>query len=140
MIVGDTTAAILVAASIALAAFNWAALPQRLPIHYNFRGEPDGWGPKISVVMWPALAIVFFTLFTALPYALSHGLLPAKPGTDVGRAAEFLGLVRVDVIALFVYVEWATIEFALGRGHGPHVAAILAFVVVAAGMALIVRI
>lgn len=43
---------------------NWSEIPDRVPTHFNFAGEPDGWGGKGSVLILPIIATFLFkTMF-----------------------------------------------------------------------------
>lgn len=52
----------------ALAAFG--ELPERIPIHWNVAGEPDGWAPRWLGAFWlPALGVGVWLLFPVIPRA-----------------------------------------------------------------------
>lgn len=43
---------------------NWSEIPDRVPTHFNFAGEPDSWGGKGSVLVLPIVATFLFkTMF-----------------------------------------------------------------------------
>ncbi|MEH7238211.1 DUF1648 domain-containing protein [Bacillus sp. JJ1562] len=39
---------------------NWSEIPDRVPTHFNFAGEPDSWGGKWSVLILPIIATFLF--------------------------------------------------------------------------------
>jgi uncharacterized membrane protein len=48
---------LLIAPFVALVVL-WNQLPARVPIHWNLRGEIDGWAPKaIGLVITPVIAL-----------------------------------------------------------------------------------
>lgn len=43
-------------------------MPDRVPTHWNIRGEVDGWGSKyINLFLMPSVALVFYFLMSFLP-------------------------------------------------------------------------
>lgn len=61
------TAAVLLAATWALAWVAYLRAPARVPIHWNIRGEVDGWGGPASVFILPAVTTAMVLLLYALP-------------------------------------------------------------------------
>ncbi|MCC3358618.1 DUF1648 domain-containing protein [Bacillus sp. REN16] len=45
---------------------NWGEIPDRVPTHFNFAGEPDGWGGKASVLILPIIATFLFKMMFIL--------------------------------------------------------------------------
>lgn len=79
----------------------WNSLPEKVPIHWNLKGEIDDWGSKLSLI-----GLVFL-----LP-VLTYVLMLAIPKIDPKKRIEFMGgkyyqlkLVLVcfmSVLALFI--------------------------------------
>ena len=46
----------------------WGDLPDRIPTHYNFAGEVDGWGGKASILLLPVLGTVMLPLLIAVEF------------------------------------------------------------------------
>ncbi|RPI13174.1 MAG: DUF1648 domain-containing protein [Ignavibacteriae bacterium] len=55
---------IILAAPVVYMLFVWNSLPEQLPIHWNFAGEVDDYGPKY---LFPLLNIGLYLLFIILP-------------------------------------------------------------------------
>lgn len=82
-------------------AYLWNSLPEKVPIHWNLKGEIDDWGSKLSLI-----GLVFL-----LP-VLTYVLMLAIPKIDPKKRIEFMGgkyyqlkLVLVcfmSVLALFI--------------------------------------
>jgi len=46
----------------------WDSLPQRVPIHWNYKGEIDNWGDKFSLIlMLFLLPVLMYVLMTFIP-------------------------------------------------------------------------
>ncbi len=41
-------------------AFNWSALPDAVPVHFNTAGEVDSWGLKWVIFFLPIIAIALY--------------------------------------------------------------------------------
>ena len=62
-------AGILCALNLAAHLFLYSSLPELIPIHWNFRGEIDGWGPRWVDLVLCALPGLLLLLFRVLPAA-----------------------------------------------------------------------
>lgn len=59
---------ILVAATVLSSFYFYAHFPERVPTHWNFRGEVDGWGSRVQgAFIIPAMLVVMYILFVFLP-------------------------------------------------------------------------
>ena len=82
-------------------AYLWNSLPQKVPIHWNYKGEIDDWGTKYSLI-----GLVFL-----LP-VLTYVLMLAIPKIDPKKRIELMGgkyyqikfvlVVFMSVLALFI--------------------------------------
>lgn len=46
-----------------------------IPVHFNFRGEPDAWGDASELEHLAIISIIFYILLTAIELPLSMALL-----------------------------------------------------------------
>lgn len=46
----------------------WGDLPDRIPTHYSFAGEVDGWGSKASILLLPVIGTVMLPLLIAVEF------------------------------------------------------------------------
>jgi uncharacterized membrane protein len=59
---------LLIAAMFVMAAATWAHAPDRIPLHWNVRGQVDGWGGKFEGLMAvPLLTLGMYVLMLLLP-------------------------------------------------------------------------
>ncbi len=94
---------VCVAAMLGFGLAVYERLPERVPIHWNVRGEVDGWSGRLFAVLFaPVLCVVLWLLFVALLQWAER-----RPGTTaVSRAVwlvanltfVFLGAVQVLVL------------------------------------------
>ena len=81
----------------------WNELPERVPVHFNLRGEADGWAGKTALI-----GIVFFTT------AAMNLLLLVIPNIDPKRKLEYMGnkytqlrfILVIFMVALSVYLVY----------------------------------
>lgn len=105
-------AALLVAPLIALAIL-WKDLPERVPIHWNLRGEIDGWGPKsFGLLITPLTSLGIIALLHFLP--LLDPKLRRSAG-EPGRMQHVLGILRLALAAFFGAIFCVQIAAALGH-------------------------
>jgi uncharacterized membrane protein len=83
---------ILLWGMIALAAFTWDAMPDRLPVHWNLDGEPDRFSGKAEgLLALPAIALVAYVLLL---------LAPKLTATTLERLGGIYTGVRIGVILM----------------------------------------
>jgi uncharacterized membrane protein len=104
-------AALLIAPFLAVATL-WNELPARVPIHWNLRGEIDGWAPKsFGLFLLPLIGVATVALLHILPW-LDPKL--RRREDDYGRMQRPLGIVRLALAAFFAVVSWMMLAAALG--------------------------
>jgi uncharacterized membrane protein len=60
LIASEFAAAIAILLSVLIIIQFWAVLPDRIPIHFGFSGQPDAWGDKVMIWLLPAVAAIIF--------------------------------------------------------------------------------
>lgn len=94
--------AALVLAALALAVVCYPLLPTRIPMHWNAQGVVNGYGPRATVFITPALMAALTLLGVALPW-----LSPRAFAVDGFRATY--GFIIVAVVGMIGYVEVVTL-------------------------------
>ncbi len=102
-----TCAFVLVAAAFAASLWFYPRLPDRVPMHWNFRGEIDGWGSRSSVWFMPCVMLGLLGFFAILP------ALSPKP-FDLGKSRTVYLFVMVLTVGLLGYFHalmlWAALK------------------------------
>ncbi len=75
----EIVAAGLLAVLIIYVIANWAAVPETLPMHYNFRGEVDSYGSKNGMQLLLLVPIALYAGLTALEFFPGIWNMPASP-------------------------------------------------------------
>jgi len=104
------TAPLLIAAMWAFALAAYPRLPARVPIHWNLRGEVDGWGGRGAAFLFPAIALGIAGMMAVLPR-----IDPRKANWE-----KFADETRVIVSMLVLFMAWIE-AVTLGAGLGWNV-------------------
>jgi immunity protein, SdpI family len=103
--------ALLIAPFIALVVL-WNQIPERVPIHWNLRGQIDGWAPKtIGLVITPLIGLLTMALCQTLSW-LDPKLRMNLKRTD--RMNKILQILRVTFAAFFDAIFAIQLVVALG--------------------------
>jgi hypothetical protein len=102
--------------------FNWAALPEVVPIHFGLLGQPDGFAPKPTLVILPFIALFLYVNLTFAERSNRFNM-PWKI-TEQNREALFslarnlMFTLKLDLSALIAYLQIAVVETALKHMNG----------------------
>jgi len=123
---------VLVGFYLALSAY--PSLPERVPVHFDYRGVPDGWGDKGSIIGMPIANAVIYLLLTVVGALLTVTKDPRRFINLPARRKAALTDAQVEVLRVFlsrglfalknlilllmVYSIHITIEVAFGRAEG----------------------
>ena len=108
----------------ALIAVNYQALPQNVPTHFDFRGQPDAFGPRSTLwsVWLTSLGLYgLFSLLNILPLNSRWWNLPERLKQDrSGRGRqlvdEMLAAFKILTASIFLLLTWATLLSIWGYG------------------------
>ena len=103
-------APLLIAAMWAFALAVYPRLPDRVPTHWNLRGEADGWGGPGAAFLFPAIATGTVLLMMLLPR-----IDPRRANWE-----KFRGELRLFVTVLVLVFAWIQ-AVALGAALGWNV-------------------
>jgi uncharacterized membrane protein len=104
------------------AQFGLGRLPERIPIHFNFAGQPDAWGKPTMLPIMPVVALVLYLLLTVLARFPSIFNYPVEVTAEnrpwlEALALDMIAWIKMEMVCLFAWIQWSTIEVARqGRG------------------------
>jgi len=110
-----------------LVANAWPNLPDLVPLHFDFRGEPDTWGSKWIILVLPLIGALVYVGLTILRRYPHHFNYP-WPISEHNAPKQYLlshvllGILKVEIVGLFIFIEWKTIQTAMGSAEGLGVA------------------
>jgi uncharacterized membrane protein len=104
---------VLLATPFVALAIYWNDLPTRVPMHWNFRGQVDGWSAKTpGIFLIPLTGLGVTVLLHILPWF--DPKLRRTSGEE-SRMSAILPIVRVATLGLLDTIFFAQIATALGR-------------------------
>ncbi len=97
----------MLALMIVVGAYFYDKLPDQIPVHWNYAGEIDAYGPKTThLFMIPAITLVMMILFVLLPK-----LDPKKDRYE--KFADIYEIIQLAILGFMVYMYFITIAAAL---------------------------
>lgn len=120
----DRLAGWLGVAFLAVAAFylwaNWPAIPEKIPTHYGFSGQPDAWGNKSSCVVVLVIGAVLWGLIRLVeqfPAIWNTGVAVTEENQK--RVYRTLKSMLVSLrLALAIVFAWLAVWSAQSRPLG----------------------
>lgn len=101
----------------------WPGLPEVIPTHFGFSGKPDGWGGKESLLFLPILGTFMYICMWFLskyPHIYNYPVAITVDNAPfqylIGR--KMLNWTRTFMVIMFGYIEWSSIQAALGKSPG----------------------
>ncbi len=109
---------------VGLPAWHYTALPETIPIHYGIDGQPDGYGPRWTVWILPAIGLVTYiglAILTRFPHIYNYPVkITAENAESQYRmVCRFIRVLNTVIAGLFTYLTFADIQTALGVQNGP---------------------
>lgn len=101
----------------------WPKLPETIPTHFGFSGEPDGWGSKSTLLILAATAFGLYLLLTVVGFFPHTYNYPFKI-TEKNALAQYklakglMNWLNLEIIWFFVYIVWITIMVSLEKSTG----------------------
>ena len=97
-------------------------LPDRIPTHFNFQGEVDGYGTKSTLLLLLIPSTVIYAGLTALRsfpriYNYPVRITPENAPRQYALAVRMMLVLKMEMMALFWAVDTAIVESAT-RGGG----------------------
>ena len=119
---------LILATPFCAAVLLWDKLPERLPCHWNFRGEIDGYASKnFGALFMPIINVALVVLISFLPR-----LDPKRRNYDAETNASIAGAFKIFRLAITLFLSALTLAvFAVAMGFHLN---ITRFVVAALGV------
>jgi uncharacterized membrane protein len=112
--------------------FYWKDLPDKIPIHFNFEGTPDGWAGKENLLILFAVALgvngLFYLITLSTSWLSKHPSLLNIPNKERFLALpeekqqvyweltkEFTAGMMASINILWTTLMWGTIRVCLGK-------------------------
>jgi uncharacterized membrane protein len=102
----------------------WSLLPERVPSHFGVSGQADAWSARGFVWFLPAVTVFVYLLLTLVSlippryYNYPWRITEENAPRQVRIVRRLLGVLKAELVWLFVYLTWQTIRVALGQISG----------------------
>jgi uncharacterized membrane protein len=106
-------ALVILLASVAAPVWVYPSLPDRIPTHWNIKGEVDGYGGKWTLFMFPIMMVPMLVLFYFLP-----ALSPKQFEVDAFRPT-YLYIMDL-VLGLFAFMQGILLYTVYQGVQGNH--------------------
>ena len=122
----------LVISSFALSFVYTGSLPDKVPIHFGIDGTPDRWAAKSMIYLLPSVSVFTFLLLVAVG---KFPRLAKKPWYTEEQnrkrfelSKSFMPWLNLLMCLMFFYIQWATIQTALGAATGLNPIIMVSFI------------
>lgn len=114
---------LILAVGLTLLITSWSGLPATVPTHFNFSGAPDSYGVKSQLIILPIIAVglyLMLTVFERFPkiYNFPIEITESNAKYIYQTARELFVCLKTEIIAVFAYLIWGSIETAKGLRQG----------------------
>lgn len=113
---------LFIAAGFVMTIFYYPSLPEKIPTHFNGRGEPDDWSGKQTIFILPVItAVLYGVMMIVIKYVpvkywnMPVKITPENAAVQYGLARNLMRMMNVIVSACFCYITYGTIQVALRK-------------------------
>lgn len=115
---------VLIIAMAVYAITNFASLPAEIPMHFNAKGEVDGWGNKAVLFVVPGCAVFLFFMMNIIgtlkpsSYNFPVPLTKENAKQQVNLAREMMQGLNIAIFVMLFYILWRMVAIAKGASGG----------------------
>ncbi|MEK4028533.1 DUF1648 domain-containing protein [Pseudobacillus sp. FSL P4-0506] len=100
----------------------WSQLPEQVPIHFNAKGEADGWGSKGMIWFLPFITFILWAGMTVLErkpslYNIPH-LTEENKDQMFANTRLMLNTIKTEIILFLIYTSWQSVQWSYGKEVG----------------------
>ena len=110
-------------AMIALPLYYYNQLPEKVPIHFNPKGDVDGWGASSTIWIISGVGVLLFLFLNFIEKIPHQFNYPVKITAENAQAQYRIGLqlmrfMKAMVMLCFAYISYSIIRSALSDDPG----------------------
>ena len=92
-------------------------LPDRIPIHFDIAGHPNGWGSPSSFIFLPILSLallLFLTVIARFPSMFNYPVevTEANRNRMQSLTIDLLTWIRTEIVCTFAMAQWMASHLA----------------------------
>lgn len=113
---------LLVCATVAIVYYYWPNLPERIAVHFDIFGRPDGYGHKNTLLFLCGVNVFNFLLMSFLS-RFPHTFNYVRPITEKNAASQyllarkFIFVMNLEVTGIMFFAIWSCIQVAVGAAQ-----------------------
>lgn len=101
----------------------WNLLPESIPVHFNFAGQPDAWGARTDLLLLLGLSALFYvglTWLTRHPQKLNYPwkITERNAARQYALASSFMRVIKLQTVWLFAVIALQMIGISFGLAGG----------------------
>jgi len=94
---------------------NYMKLPDQIPIHFNYLGEVDYWGPKESIFILLGVSILIYVLNTRtqrIPHKFNYIVEINEENAEkqYQMAVRMMSIMNLEIMSIIAYISWGIVE------------------------------
>ncbi len=102
---------------------NFQSLPETIPSHFDFRGNPDGYSSRNTILVLPivgTVAFFFLTWINRKPHQFNYPvkITPENAFRQYSNATKLIRFLKLALLLLFLGLLYQTIQTGLGQSSG----------------------
>ncbi len=106
-----------------LTIINYNSLPEIIPVHFNARGEADGFGSKVTLFSLPAVATLLYigiTILNNYPHVFNYPDIITEENAlrQYTYATRLIRYLKLAIVFIFGGIAYYTILIANGLKDG----------------------
>jgi uncharacterized membrane protein len=105
---------VLTIAPILVLVYYYPQLPERIPTHWNWKGEPDDWAAKSYYSVFSLAAMLVY--LQGLMLLIKHGILGVKMTLPAEHTEEYLRLKEASLSFTVRFIDWMRVLLCLMMG------------------------
>lgn len=119
VMMADVIAILSVITSTSYLIFQWSSLPETVPIHFNFAGEPDGWGGKWMIVIPLIIGTVLWVgmhFLEKFPQSHNYIWLTKENAQRQYKNSQLLvNAMKNIILVFFSFMTFESVRVSLGE-------------------------
>lgn len=128
----ETVSLFTVLAMLVVQFLLWKEIPDKIPTHFGASGLPDAWGGKGSLLFVPIVEIFLYILLTLvgkLPHTFNYivEITEKNARFQYQNARTMISWLKAELVIVFGYIQWRTIQVGLGHATGLGAGFLLVF-------------
>jgi len=119
----ETAALVGLGFLVVVTAVYWPTVPDKIPTHFGITGKVDAWGPKAALLLLPgigAATYVVLSIISRFPHTFNYPVPITEQNAErqYRIALAVMRWLKLECIWLFAYLNWQTVQVALGKAKG----------------------